>query len=63
MVAKCTLHRHHPHHSLSSFSFWDANLELLRASLRIYGFEGEVGQEGEGWTRVPESSRRREGVL
>ena len=27
--------------------------------LRIYGFEGEAGREGEGRTRIPESSRRR----
>ena len=26
--------------------------------LRIYGFEGEAGREGEGRTRIPESSRR-----
>ena len=27
--------------------------------LRIYGFEGEAGREGEGRTRITESSRRR----
>ena len=27
---------------------------------RIYGFEWEAGREGEGFTRIPESSRRRQ---
>ena len=31
----------------------------LQGHLRIYGFEGEAGREGEGRTRIRESSRRR----
>jgi hypothetical protein len=31
----------------------------LQGHLRIYGFEGEAGREGEGRTRIPESSHRR----
>jgi hypothetical protein len=31
----------------------------LQGHLRIYGIEGEAGREGEGRTRIPESSRRR----
>ena len=30
-----------------------------RGALRIYGFEGEAGREGEGATRTTESSYRR----
>ena len=31
----------------------------LQGHLRIYGFEGEAGREGEGRTRTRESKRRR----
>ena len=31
----------------------------LRDILRIYGFEGEPAEEGEGFTRIRESNRRR----
>ena len=31
--------------------------------LRIYGFEGEAGREGEGRTRISESSRRRGDIM
>ena len=31
----------------------------LQGHLRIYGIEGEAGREGEGRTRITESSRRR----
>ena len=37
----------------------DRKIEGKQAILRTYGFEGEAGQEGEGWTRIRESSYRR----
>jgi hypothetical protein len=37
----------------------DLKIEGKQAILRTYGFEGEAGQEGEGWTRIRESSYRR----
>ena len=35
--------------------FW----AVLQGIVRMYGFEGEAGREGEGLTRIPESSYRR----
>ena len=55
-----------PDTPLVSPSVWGCSGELQEAKtgknkavLRIYGFEGEAGQEGEGVTRIYESSHRR----
>ena len=34
-------------------------MEHLTLIVRMYGFEGEAGREGEGFTRIRESSQRR----
>jgi hypothetical protein len=34
-------------------------LDNLQGIVRMYGFEGEAGREGEGWTRTTESSNGR----
>ena len=36
-----------------------ARLEHFTLIVRMYGFEGEAGREGEGFTRTRESSHRR----
>ena len=41
-------------------SFWDEDWSRLRASLRIYGFEGGAAEEGEAQTRIRESTFRRQ---
>ena len=53
------VNRHYPHHSPFICSFWEQDLSILQDFLRIYGFEGEAPEEGEGFTRNRESSYRR----
>ena len=53
------VHRHHPHHDLSIFSFRGQVLSVFQHFLRIYGFEGGAPEEGEARTRIIESSYRR----
>ena len=53
------VNRHPPHHPPSSYSLVGARLEHFTLILRMYGFEGEAGREGEGFTRTRESSHRR----
>ena len=52
-----------PSHPGAAHSYFGAALSSKnkekKTILRIYGFEGEAGREGEGRTRIPESSRRR----
>ena len=38
---------------------WGPFGSLLHTILRIYGFEGEPAEQGEGFTRTTESNRRR----
>ena len=38
---------------------WAVKSKENKTILRIYGFEGDAGQEGEGFTRIRESSYRR----
>ena len=53
------VNRHPPHHPPSSYSLVGARLEHFTLIVRMYGFEGEAGREGEGFTRTRESSHRR----
>ena len=53
------VNRHPPHHPPSSYSLVGARLKHFTLIVRLYGFEGEAGQEGEGQTRIRESSGRR----
>ena len=53
------VNRHPPHHPPSSYSLVGARLKHFSLIVRLYGFEGEAGREGEGFTRIPESSYRR----
>jgi len=53
------VHRHHPHHYLSIFSFRGQVLSVFQHFLRIYGMEGGAAEEGEAKTRIRESSYRR----
>ena len=53
------VNRHPPHHPPSSYSLVGARLEHFTLIVRMYGFEGEAGREGEGFTRIRESSHRR----
>ena len=55
------VNRHPPHHPPSSYSLVGARLEHFTLIVRMYGFEGEAGREGEGFTRIRESSHRRLG--
>ena len=48
MVLWLLVHRHHPHHSLSSFSFWDEDWSRYD---RVYGFtdlRGRPARRGRG---------------
>ena len=53
------VNRHPPHHPPSSYSLVGARLEHFTLIVRMYGFEGEAGREGEGFTSTRESSHRR----
>ena len=53
------VNRHPPHHPPSSYSLVGARLKHFSLIVRLYGFEGEAGREGEGFTRNRESSHRR----
>ena len=53
------VNRHPPHHPPSSYSLVGARLKHFTLIVRLYGFEGEGGREGEGFTRTYESSHRR----
>ena len=57
------VNRHPPHHPPSSYSLVGARLEHFTLIVRMYGFEGEAGREGEGFTRIPESSYSRVTML
>ena len=47
------VNRHPPHHPPSSYSLVGARLEHFTLIVRMYGFEGEAGREGEGFRTHP----------
>ena len=41
------------------WAFPELKILTKKDDVRMYGFEGDAGQEGEGWTRIIYSSYRR----